>query len=152
MNSNSDPALDATHPKHILAPVDFSGPCLHGLHAALDLARRYDANLTLVHVVKHQPHGSHVVMDAVGLQQDWQRPAREQPAEFVAEHVPAGVPVRQVVAVGKPFYVVMELATGRECDLIDISTHGYTGLARVLPGSDAECIVQHAPYPVPVVR
>jgi nucleotide-binding universal stress UspA family protein len=70
MNANSDPAPDAIHPKHILAPVDFSEPCLHGLNAALDLVRRFDAKLTLVHVVKHLPHGSHVVLDAVGLQQD----------------------------------------------------------------------------------
>jgi hypothetical protein len=53
MNANSDPAPDTIHPKHIQAPVDFSEPCLHGLHAALDLVRRFDAKLTLVHVVKH---------------------------------------------------------------------------------------------------
>lgn len=52
-----------------------------------------------------------LVLDAVGLQKDWQRPAREQLAEFVAEHVPADVPVRQVVALGKPFHVVVELAS-----------------------------------------
>ena len=152
MNANSDPAPDAIHPKHILAPVDFSEPCLHGLNAALDLARRFDAKLTLVHVVKHLPHGSHVVLDTVGIQQDWQCPAREQFAEFVAEHVPADVPVRQVVAVGKPFHVIVTLAAELECDLIVITTHGYTGLAHVLLGSNAERIVQHSPCPVLVMR
>ena len=78
-----------------------------------------------------------LVLDAVGLQKDWQRLAREQLADFVAEHVPADVPVRQVVALGKPFHVVVELAAELECDLIVISTHGYTGLAHVLLGSTA---------------
>ena len=152
MNASAAELSNVVHPKHILAPVDFSQPCLHGLTAALDLARRFDAKLTVVHVVKHLPHGSHVVLDAVGIQQDWERPARERLAEFVAEHVPKDVSVRQVVAVGKPFHKVVELSVELECDLIVISTHGYTGLAHVLIGSNAERIVQHAPCPVLVVR
>jgi nucleotide-binding universal stress UspA family protein len=152
MNADAAEPPNTVRPKHILAPVDFSQPCLHGLTAALDLARRFDAKLTVVHVVKHLPHGSHVVLDAVGIQQDWERPARERLAEFVAEHVPKDVSVRQVVAVGKPFHKVVELATELECDLIVISMHGYTGLAHVLIGSNAERIVQHAPCPVLVVR
>ena len=152
MNSNSDSNPKTLHPKHILAPVDFSKSCLQGLNAALDLARRFEAKLTVVHVVKHLPHGSHVVLDATGIQQDLARPARERLAEFVAEHVPADVFVRQEVAEGKPFHVVVGLAAERECDLIVISTHGYTGLAHVLLGSNAERIVQHAPCPVLVMR
>lgn len=142
----------AAHPKHILAPVDFSNPCLRGLAAALELARRFGAKLTLVHVVKHLPRGSHVVLDAVGIEQDWKRPARERLAKFVEAHVPDDVTVGQVVAEGKPFHEVVQLAAELECDLIVIATHGYTGLAHVLIGSNAERIVQHAPCPVLVVR
>lgn len=150
--SSPQPTPNATRPRHILVPVDFSKPCLHGVAAALEFARRFGAKLTLLHVVKHLPRGSHVVLEAIDIQQDWTKPARERLAEFVAAHVPADVAVEQVVAEGKPFHEVVKLAAGVACDLIIISTHGYTGLAHVLIGSNAERIVQHAPCPVLVVR
>ena len=140
-------------PKHILAPLDFSDPCLYGLAAALDLAKRFSAKLTVVHVTRHMPPGARVMMGVADeIKQDWENTARQWLADFVAEHVPDDVPVQQVIAMGKPFQKVVELATERECDLIVISTHGYTGLAHVLIGSDAERIIQHAPCPVLVVR
>jgi nucleotide-binding universal stress UspA family protein len=151
-DKSSSEAPAAAHLKHILVPVDFSKPCLQGLAAALALGRHYGAKLTLVHVVKHLPRGSHVVMDLVGIEQDWRRPARERLAEFVAAHIPNDVPVSQVVAVGKPFHEIVKLAVEIECDLIVISTHGYTALAHVLIGSNAERIVRHAPCSVFVVR
>jgi nucleotide-binding universal stress UspA family protein len=156
MKTSTDETLAAPAsrilPKHIVAPVDFSQPCLHGLTAAIDLARRFQAKLTLVHVVKHLPHGSHVVMDAVGISQDWKRPAVERLAAFVAEHVPADVAVQQVVTTGKPFHEIVQVAAEQGADLIVIATHGYTGLAHVLIGSNAERIVQHAPCPVLIMR
>jgi len=142
----------SSHFTHILAPVDFSEACLHGLSTAVNLARRSGARLTVMHVVKHLPLGSHVVLDAVGLQQDWERPAREKLAEFVQTHVPGDVPARQVVRQGKPFHAIVEEAREQGCDLIVTATHGYTGLAHVLIGSTAERIVQHAACPVLVVR
>jgi nucleotide-binding universal stress UspA family protein len=45
----------------ILAPVDFSKPCIQSLSAAVSLARRCGANLPLLNVVKHLPHDSQVV-------------------------------------------------------------------------------------------
>ncbi len=148
----SQTSTDVVHPRHILAPVDFSKPCLHGISAAVDLARRFGAKLTIVHVVKHLPHGSHVALEVAGISQDWERPAREKLAEFVTAHVPSDVNVNEVVLHGKPFHEVVNLAAEQRCDLIVIATHGYTGLAHLLMGSNAERIVQHAPCAVLVVR
>jgi nucleotide-binding universal stress UspA family protein len=154
---STNPDLPMNLPKssrfsHILAPVDFSKPCLHGLSAAVSLARRCGAKLTLLHVVKHLPHGSHMVLDAAGLRQDWLREAREKLADFVADHVPEDVSAERVVKEGKAFDVIVREAGKRGCDLIVTATHGYTGLAHVLIGSTAERIVQHAACPVLVVR
>lgn len=141
-----------SHFTHILAPVDFSKPCQQGLAAAVNLARRHGAKLTVIHVVKHQPQGSHVVLDAAGLRQDWLRSARESLAEFVQAHVPEDVHAERVLKEGKAFDVIVREAAKRCCDLIVTATHGYTGLAHVLIGSTAERIVQHAACPVLVVR
>ncbi len=155
MNINPDTSMNmpkSSHFSHIVAPVDFSKPCLHGLATAVSLARRCGARLTILHVVKHLPHGSRVVLGAAGLQQEWQRCARENLAEFVRAHVPEDVHAEQVVREGKAFDVIVREAAKRGCDLIVTATHGYTGLAHVLIGSTAERIVQHAACPVLVVR
>ncbi|MDP1590133.1 MAG: universal stress protein [Prosthecobacter sp.] len=155
MSTNPDllPVMPkACHFTHILAPVDFSEACLYGLSTAAGLARRSGAKLTVMHVVKHLPHGSRMVLDAAELQQEWQRCARENLAEFVRAHVPEDVHAEQVVREGKAFDVIVREAAKRGCDLIVTATHGYTGLAHVLIGSTAERIVQHAACPVLVVR
>lgn len=140
-------------PKHILVPVDFSHSSLHGLTAALELAWRFNAKLSVIHVVERVPPGAYLAMDAGGgLQQEIESHAEKQLAEFIAEHVPDEMSVQQMIAIGKPFDKVVEKATELECDLIVVSTHGYTGLAHVLMGSTAERIVQHAPCPVLVMR
>ena len=43
-------------------------------------------------------------------------------------------------------------ATEHQCDLIAMTTHGRSGLSRLLFGSVAESVVRHAPCPVLLIR
>jgi nucleotide-binding universal stress UspA family protein len=140
-------------PKHILAPVDFSDSCLHGLTAAMELAWRFDAKLSVVHVVEWLPPGAYLLVNsAKDVHQASQAHAEKQLAEFVAKHVPDEMLVQQIAVEGKPFDKVVQKAAELACDLIVVSTHGHTGLSHVLTGSNAERIVQYAPCPVLVMR
>jgi len=56
------------------------------------------------------------------------------------------------VRFGVPFQVVTDVAREAQTDLIVLSTHGRTGIRRVLLGSTAERVLRHAPCPVLVVR
>lgn len=86
------------------------------------------------------------------------REAMERPRE-AAEAYLAGA-VRKVtrgdlavttrVLEGNPVERIVEAA--RDADLVVMSTHGRTGMARFLIGSVAERVVRHAPVPVLVVR
>ena len=57
-----------------------------------------------------------------------------------------------IIAHGVPFQSIIETARTAHVDLIIMGTHGRTGLSPILLGSVAECVVQHAPCPVLVVR
>jgi universal stress protein A len=48
--------------------------------------------------------------------------------------------------------VIEEVARSESVNLIAMGTHGRSGLQRLLLGSTAERVVQHAPCPVLVVR
>jgi len=47
---------------------------------------------------------------------------------------------------------IVRVAKERSVDLIVVSSHGRTGLGRILFGSTAEAVVRHAPCPVLVVK
>jgi nucleotide-binding universal stress UspA family protein len=56
------------------------------------------------------------------------------------------------VRIGVPWQEICRYAETEKCDLIVMSTHGYTGIRHVLIGSTAERVVQHAPCPVLTVK
>ena len=64
----------------------------------------------------------------------------------------AGLDVEEVVAHGDAASEIVRVARERNVDLIVISSHGRTGLGRILFGSTAESVVRHAPCPVLVVK
>jgi len=47
---------------------------------------------------------------------------------------------------------IVRVAKERKVDLIVISSHGRTGLGRIIFGSTAESVVRHATCPVLVVK
>lgn len=86
----------------------------------------------------------------------WPDPEEEfqqQLSAFTCDCPPIGDSnVFRHVACGHPAMSICEFARDHECDLIVISTHGRTGLKRMLMGSTAEQVVRHAPCAVVVLR
>jgi len=64
----------------------------------------------------------------------------------------AGLHAAPVVVEGDPAASLLRVADERQADLILLGTHGRTGLRRMLLGSVARNILQHAPVSVLVVR
>lgn len=144
--------LKAAH-RRILVPVDFSQPSRKAVAAAVELAKRFDAKLALVHVTgpKGRP-GSYGAFEMAGMTRDPRRPAREKLAEFAENEVPADIDLTRLVESGLAYKEIATAASGWDADLILIATHGYTGIAHAVLGSTAERVVRHAPCPVLVVR
>jgi nucleotide-binding universal stress UspA family protein len=149
---NDTKALETT-PRRILVPVDFSPPSRKAAAAAVELVKRFDAKLALVHVTgpKGRP-GSYAALEVVGMTTDPRRPAREKLAEFANKEVPADIDLTRLVESGAAYHQIAKAASDWDADLILIATHGYTGLAHALLGSTAERVVRHAPCPVLVMR
>jgi nucleotide-binding universal stress UspA family protein len=73
---------------------------------------------------------------------------------FVAEKVAdagIGLKIHQVVDAGQPFGSIVDCAEKEGVDLIIMSSHGRTGLSRMLIGSVTDKILRGAPCPVLVV-
>ena len=64
----------------------------------------------------------------------------------------AGLDVQELIVHGEAAAEIVRVAKERNIDLIVVSSHGRTGLGRMLFGSTAEAIVRHSSCPVMVVK
>ena len=140
-------------------PTDFSEHSRAALPLAVDLARRYGAELHCLHVVdvEHEffMEGGYIVplwtepIDGEQLR----RVAQRHMEEFVSQHLSdLDGSVRPVVVLGKPFEQIIRHARQEGIDLIVIGTHGHSALASMLLGSVAEKVIRKAPCAVLSVR
>jgi nucleotide-binding universal stress UspA family protein len=138
----------------ILVPVDFSNDSAQALHHAIELARRFDAKLHLlhsypVHIGGIAPYG---MVAPEGFEQDCRDASAKHLARWAdkvrAEDVPVEVTLTPVFACEAIAKVAREFGA----DLIVMGTRGLTGLKHVLLGSVAERTIRAAPCPVLTVR
>lgn len=138
----------------ILAATDFSACSHEALEYAGELAKRFSAELHLLHVADDPntllPHSGGTIPAAAlanaAVQTD---EALRRAAEFLEQ---AGRQVHRSVIRGTPFLEIIRYAREHDIDLIVIGTHGRTGLQQAMIGSVAERVVRKAPCPVLVVR
>lgn len=143
--------------RSILLPTDFSECASHALSFATSLARVFKASIICVHVVEP-------VVPTVGYtgiteplpiadisEQLEDSATRELPKIAECEEC-TGLDIEEIIAHGDAAAEIVRVAKERNVDLIVISSHGRTGLGRILFGSTAEEIVRHATCPVLVVK
>lgn len=131
----------------ILVPTDLSETSAAALRRALDMARRADGAVTLLHVYHLPPYelSDDTVEKIAGA-------ARASVDALARQCGDAGVPVTAVVLPGSPAEVIVDYARHEGMDLIALGTHGRTGLKHILLGSVAERVVRFAGCPVLTIR
>ncbi len=140
--------------KKVCCAVDFADPSRVAMGQAAELARRFEAELTLVHVLSSPPSAArNVVVSSRGLAAVEAEKAQEMLAGWRADaERRAGRPVRSRVLWGDPAAEIMRHAREERCDLLVIGTHGRSGVARLILGSVAERVARQSPCPVLVVH
>jgi len=130
----------------ILAPTDFSELSAAGALYACRLAKEVDAEIIVFNVV---------VLDESNAVDKREMAAHKiRLDEFVTDKLAeagAGVKIRQIVVGGQPYGAIVDCAENEGVDLIVMSSHGRTGLSRMLIGSVTDKILRGAPCPVLVV-
>ncbi len=148
-------AIVHTDLKRILVPVDFSPHSLAAMRFARDWAVRFRAAVCLLHVI--EPVNTTAPFGAQTMVLPLPRPGfrsklRTELDALARKEFPRSKNVSVEVREGVPYDEIVKAAGKLKSDIIIISTHGRTGLMRVLMGSTAERVVRHAPCPVLTVR
>jgi nucleotide-binding universal stress UspA family protein len=142
--------------KRICCPIDFSDASRAAMEVAADLARRFGAELVLLHAYPVPgytfPDGS--VMASPKMMQELAEQAERHLEEWraAAERLVGAPRVSAEKAIGEPAAEIVSFAKARAVDLVAMGTHGRTGLEHALMGSIAERVVRRAHCPVLTVR
>ena len=138
--------------KSILVPTDFSAASKKALKYAEELARQFNAQITLLHVIEPMPMADFGAYPLALSYDPLLKKTKQTLDRFSRREVAENLLKETQVSVGRPFQEITDAARKLKMDLIVIATHGHTGLTRAILGSTAERIVRYAPCPVLTVR
>ena len=134
--------------ERILVPVDFSEYSLAALKCALELAREFESEVVLVHVVEPLPRGAASWSDPASLLEHHGEKASKELKRFEKEATQLYPKCRSELYFGVVHQVVAELVSKLKADLLVISMRGQTSLLDLLIGGTADPLLRHAPCPV----
>lgn len=134
----------------ILVPVDGSEPATTALNHALELARDYDATVSLLYVADtnetSQTRLGTNVVDVLN------REGREIVSNASERAEANDVSITTDIVQGIPHEAIVEYGATHDIDLVVMGTHGRDGLERYAIGSVAARVVNAARMPVLTVR
>jgi nucleotide-binding universal stress UspA family protein len=140
----------------IVVPLDGSGWADAAVPHAARIAKNNDAELILLHVY-HSPLAQYQDTLALSTKEEFV----DQEYESIKSHIIAirndvraqGVKVRGHILYGRsPAYQIVKFVENEEVDLVVMSSHGRTGLARFVFGSVAQKVMQSLEVPVLIIR
>lgn len=143
---------------HVLIPLDGSPLAEQAIGPALELGRLFDSDYTLLRGV--EPFilpGYSPIATVHGLEQRANEEARAEALAYLntvaGRLVGAELTVRtHVVMAAQPAACILDEAERYSDGLIALTTHGRTGLRRILLGSVADKVVRGAKVPVLLYR
>jgi nucleotide-binding universal stress UspA family protein len=145
----------------ILVAVDGSPNSIRAADAAIDLAKKNDANLYVLSVIPTPVYATTGAQGAVGTGQtpkEFFDRAKKDAEGFVAGVVSKaegqGLKVRGEITENVPSVVeaITDYAQEWRVDLIVVGTRGLSGFKKLLLGSVSGALVSHSPCSVLVIR
>lgn len=152
----------------VIVPVDGSAMAEQALEYALPLVQAFGASLTVLRIVGGR-EGSVRTLALAGSQpgammdpatvemiteeaEEGEHEAQRYVEALAARLAERGVKVESLVREGSPVAGILEETKRVPGTMLALTTHGRTGLNRLLFGSVAEAVVKRSPGPVLVVR
>ncbi|MEP7048961.1 MAG: universal stress protein [Pseudomonadota bacterium] len=135
--------------QHVLVATDFSECSKRALDLGIELAQKFDAQLTVAHIWEVPTYSYGPGMYVPG---DWLTPieaAAQARLDETVEDLKARFPnAKSLLRTGAPWDEILAAAQSVHADLIVMGTHGRRGLNRALIGSVAERVVRLSAVPV----
>ncbi|ADD69122.1 UspA domain protein [Denitrovibrio acetiphilus DSM 12809] len=140
----------------ILYPTDFSDPSACALLYAAEMAKKFNAELIMLHVLLDESQMVSFYLPQLtvkNLSKDMEDGAKAKMEEFIEEtNALEGIEYSTAMVKGIADDEIIKFANEKNVDMIVLGTHGRTGLEHVIFGSTAEKVVRSASCPVLTVH
>ncbi|MBE2269839.1 MAG: universal stress protein [Anaerolinea sp.] len=150
--------MTSVHPRYnkIVVPLDGSGWAQRAIPHAVEIARSNDAELILLHIFRAPAH-QYADQIALAGQDSQIQAAREQMKQYLigcrTELRNENVRVRTHMTEGMDVaHLICDFITAEGVDLVVMSTHGRSGIARLMFGSVAHEVMGCVNVPVMLVK
>lgn len=132
--------------KNILVAYDGEAPAKRALEVAMDLAKKFDANLSVVSVVPVHPGRTPIdPWDDRSAHAEQLLEARRMLAEN-------GIEAEMLEPAGDPATAIERIAESGHFDTIVVGSRGLGVLGRIMQGSVSEHVATHADTTVVIAR
>ena len=139
--------------KKIIVPVDFSEYSEYALEAASNIARKYNSELIVVHMLELSNAILTAGSTAINEEAVFYLKLAEKKFEtFLDKPYLEGVKVTPIVKHFKVWDEVNDVAKEQNANLVVMGSHGVSGIKEVLVGSNTEKMVRHSDIPVLVIK
>ena len=140
---------------NILVPFDLSSPSNKAFQVALDLAQKYESKITLITCVEGDAW-HHKFYDASAdsqLLKKQTKVAKKYMEKLEETANKVGVKIKlQILKSNSVVKDIVTFAKSRKMDLIVMSSHGRTGLDKLILGSVANGVIQRTNCPVLLIK
>ena len=139
--------------KKIIVPVDFSEQSEYALKVATTLAKRYQAEIYVMHMLELEEDTTYTI-EMIYQEQTASRLklAEKQISKFLDKSYLEEVQVTPMIKHHKVFREINKVVEEQGADLIVMGSHGIEGLKEMFVGSTTEKVVRHAKIPVLVIK
>lgn len=142
--------------KKILVPTDFSDQAENALKVAAQLARKFDSEIYLLHMLELplqlidpvQGSNTHNLPESIFFM----KLAHQRFAKLMAKPYLKDIKIKETVLFHQAFEGIKEVSEERKCDLIVMGSHGASGFKEMFIGSNTEKVVRSSTIPVLVIK
>jgi len=139
----------------ILTAIDFSESSDFAFEYALTLARQFQSELTVMHVINEPVdlrgfYVPHISFEQ--LEKEIEEGAEKMMEKFCQTKMGDFTSYTTAVVAGIPYEEILRKAEETGASLIVLGTHGRTGIDHLIFGSTAERVVRSATCPVLTIR
>lgn len=139
--------------KKIIIPVDFSKYSEYALKSAASLARKYGAELTVMHMLELSDSIFSSSYNEKGEEMAFMLMLANQKFDsFLDKEYLNGLTVSPVIKKYKVLKEVNDFAASIQADLIVMGSKGHSDQDGVFTGSNTEKVVRHSDIPVLVIK
>ena len=142
--------------KKILVPTDFSDQAESALKVAAQLAKTYNAEIYLLHMLELPAQLIDPTLDgnpnSLPEAIYFMKLARKRFSDVLSSDYLDGLTVYETVQFNEAFEGIMTFSNENDVDLVVMGSHGASGFKEIFIGSNTEKVVRNSDIPVLVVK